>query len=203
MRRTITGAALCCLVSALVTGCSGSPRVTYYSLETATKTGITKTANKEMPVISVYTTTFPELVDRPQIVERLDSNRIEILEFHRWAEPLKSAVPRILADNLSRLLESDRVFSYPQNAGSDADYRVFVDFQRFESEGNAVSVEALWKINRTTNGGQKSGRVRIREVTGGEGFEAVIAAYNRALTSLSSDIAQALRAEFNSAAGQK
>jgi uncharacterized lipoprotein YmbA len=154
-----------------------------------------------MHSVSVETPTVPELVDRLHLVERTHTNQIEIREFHRWAEPLKSSIPRLLAENLSRLLESDRISSYPQNMGSDADFRVFVDFHRFESEGSAVSVDALWNIRRTADGGQKSGqksgRMRIREVTGGQGYESVVAAYTRALSALSSDIAQALQAEWS------
>lgn len=198
---------LCCLVTAMTTGCSSSPRVTYYALESTSapesKRVPSSSAKKMMPAVSVETPTVPVLVDRLQLVERTHTNQIEIREFHRWAEPLKNSIPRLLADNLSRLLESDRISSYPQNMGSDADFRVFVDFQRFESEGSAVSIDALWRIRRTADGEQKSGRVRIREVTGGGGYESVIAAYTRALSAVSSDIAQALQAEWSAVPAQK
>ncbi len=203
MRQAIRSAVLCGLIVIMMTGCSRSPRVAYYSLESAARPEAGHIAHKELPVVSVETPTLPELVDRPQLVERLSANRIEILELHRWAEPLKSSVSRMLADNLSRLLESDRVSAYPQNAGSAAAYRVYVDFQRFESEGTAVSVDALWTIRRTADGEQKTGRVRIHEPTGGEGYEAVIAAYNRALAAVSSDIAQVLRMEWGASLVRK
>lgn len=206
MRRTILTALFCCCVTA-ITGCSSSPRVTYYSLESTTapepKRVAASVTSKATPAITIETPTLPELVDRPQLVERVHANQIEIREFHRWAEPLKSSIPRLLADDLSRLLESDRVSSYPQNMGSDADFRVFVDFQRFESEGSAVSVDALWSIRRTVDGVQKSGRLRIRETTGGEGYAAVIGAYSRALTAVSGNIARALQAEWSAADVQR
>lgn len=207
MRRAIQWILLCCCATATMTGCSSSPRVTYYSLEATPSIGLKQAtstlAKKDVPTVSVETPTLPELVDRPQLVGRVHSNQIEIQEFHRWAEPLKSSIPRLLADNLSRLLESDRVSSYPQNMGSNADFRIFVDFQHFESEGTAVTVDALWSIRRTVDGVQKSGRTQIRELTGGEGYTVVIAAYTRALTLLSGDIARALQAEWSTATVQR
>lgn len=198
---------LCCLVTAMTTGCSSSPRVTYYALESTpapeTKRVSSSSAKKILPSVSVETPTVPELVDRLQLVERTHTNQIEIRQFHRWAEPLKSSIPRLIADNLSRLIESDRISYYPQSMGSDAEFRIFVDFQRFESEGSAVSIDALWRIRRTADGGQKSGRMRIREMTGGEGYESVVAAYSRALSAVSNDIAQALQAEWSAVPEQK
>ncbi|MDD2897250.1 MAG: PqiC family protein [Desulfuromonadaceae bacterium] len=207
MRHTFSCGLLCCFAAAMTLGCSSSPRVTYYALE-ATAPIVSKpispsTAHKMMPAVSVETPTVPELVDRPQLVERSHTNQIEIREFHRWAEPLRSSIPRLLADNLARQLESDQVSFYPQNMGTTADYRVFVDFQRFESEGSAVTVDALWKIRRTADGVQQTGRTRIKELTGGEGYEALVAAYSRALTAVSSDIAAAFQTEWSAAAIQK
>jgi uncharacterized lipoprotein YmbA len=195
MSRSTFVTALCCLVSALTAGCSHSPQITYYSFG-STVPSVTLPVKIVMPSISVETATMPEMVDRPQLVERKNMTRIEFLEFHRWAEPLKNSIPRVVADNLARILESDRVYAYPQNVGSDAAYRVYVDFQHFESEGDSVTVDALWKIRRTDGESPKSGRVRIRELTSGGGYDGAVAAYNRALTKISSDIAMALREEW-------
>lgn len=197
-------AALCCLASALATACSSAPRITYYSLESAappvTAPDSPRTIKKEHPMVSVESVTVPEMMDRLQLVTRTSASKIEIQELHRWAEPLKSSIPRIVADNLSHQLESDRVTAYPQNVGADAAYRIFVDFQRFESEGTAVSVDAHWKIRRTADGKLTTGRVRSNELINGSGNEAVVAAYSRALTAVSSDIARGLRAEWGVAA---
>jgi uncharacterized lipoprotein YmbA len=181
--------------------------MTYYTLESTVPTEAKRSSpaplKKETPAISVETPTLPELVDRPQLVERIQGNQIEIHEFHRWAEPLKSTLPRLLADNLSRQLGSERVSSYPQNSGSNADFRVFVDFQHFESEGSTVSIDAIWSIRRMVDGMQKTGRTKIQELAGGSGYEAVITAYNRALTAVSGDIARSFQTEWSTAANNK
>jgi uncharacterized lipoprotein YmbA len=129
-------------------------------------------------------------------VVRVAANRVEILETHRWAEPLKSEIPRLIAENLRRLLGSSRVSSYLQNAGVDADYRVLVDIQRFESlPGEAVTIEAVWSLRQVTGGTQKTGRSLVREPVDAVGYDPLVAAYGRALLAVSRDLATAIRAE--------
>jgi len=127
---------------------------------------------------------------------RVAANRVEILETHRWAEPLKSEIPRLIAENLRRLLGSGRVSSYLQHAGGNADYRVLVDIQRFESSpGEAVTVEAVWSLRRTTGGTPKTGRSLVREPVDALGYDPLVAAYGRALLAVSRDLATLIRAE--------
>ncbi len=176
-------------------GCSRSPRVSYYTLEPGAQVGIT-TAVMSVPAVAVGPVTLPEVVDRPQLVVRVSANRVEILESHRWAEPLKSEIPRLIAENLGRLLGSSRVSSYLQHAGVDADYRVLVDIQRFESSpGEAVTVEAVWSLRRAAGGAPKTGRSLVREPVNAVGYDPLVAAYGRALLAVSRDLAEAIRAE--------
>jgi uncharacterized lipoprotein YmbA len=122
---------------------------------------------------------------------------VDILETHRWAEPLKIEIPRLIAENLNRLLGSSCASSYLQHAVTDVKFRVLVDFQRFESSpGDGVNIEAVWSIRRVAGGGaQKSGHTLVREPFGAEGYDPMVAAYSRALLSLSADLAKAIRDE--------
>jgi uncharacterized lipoprotein YmbA len=121
---------------------------------------------------------------------------VEILESQRWAEPLKSEIPRLIAENLRRLLGSSRVSSYLQHAGVDADYRLLVDIQRFESVGGeAVTIEAVWSLRRSTGGTAKTGRSLVREPVNAVGYDPLVSAYGRALLAVSRDLAEAIRAE--------
>jgi len=182
-------------LAVVAAGCSRSPRVTFYTLESAAP-AVTAGAAANLPAVSVGPVTLPELVDRPQLVVRVAANRVEILETHRWAEPLKSEIPRLIAENLRRLLGSSRVSSYHQHAGPDADYRVLVDFQRFESSpGEAVTIEAVWSLRRSAGGTAKAGRTLVREPVDAVGYDPLAAAYGRALLAVSRDLATAIRAE--------
>jgi uncharacterized protein len=136
------------------------------------------------------------VVDRPQLVVQVAANRVDILESHRWAEPLKSEMPSLIAQNLGRMLGSDRVSSYRQNASADADFRVLLDVVRFESApGDAVTVETNWSLRRTLGGAARTGHSLVREKVDGAGYDPLAAAFSRALARICGDIAGAIRAE--------
>jgi uncharacterized lipoprotein YmbA len=207
MRQTICFALLCCLVLSFTTGCSHAPRITYYSFVSTAKpaaaTPPSAVAKKERPAVSIESVTVPELVDRLQLVQRVNATRIDILEFHRWAEPLKSSIARQLADNLSQALESNRVSIYPHNIGSDAEYRVFVDFHCFEFDGSAVTVDAQWGIRSRHDGKLREGRVQSRLPTGAEGYEAAVTTFGHALAAVSDAISRSLQSEWSASSEQK
>ena len=196
IRRSLTGLMTFTVAVVLLAGCSKSPRVTFYTLNADAKPEATAPA-KDLSSIAVGPVTLPDLQDRPQLVVRIDANRVDILEIHRWAAPLKSEIPRIIAEDLAVLLKPARVSVYPQNAGLDADYRVQVDIQRFEmTDGKGVDIDALWSVRPAGGEAQrKTGRTVVSEPAGAAGYEALVAAQSRALAAVSRDLAQALRAE--------
>ncbi len=177
----------------LAAGCSRSPRISFYTLA-ATAPQESPASLRLLPAIAVAAVTLPEFVDRAQLVIVAADNRVDIFEQHQWAESLKSAIPRIIADNLSRQLGTDRVAAYPQHAGDDAAFTVSVDFQRFESSADSVSLDALWKIS-TPDNKSFTGRSRVREARA-QGLDNVAAAYSRALAAVCADIAQSIRKEL-------
>jgi uncharacterized protein len=187
-----TGIFVCCLAVATA-GCSRSPRVTYYTLEPVAQT-LNTAATTVFPAVTVGPVTLPEVVDRPQLVLRVAANRVNILETHRWAEPLRSEIPRAIAENLRRLLGSGGVSSYLQHAGTDAEFRVLVDIERFEaSPEGIVTVEAAWSLRRVSGGAPINGRSVVQEPVGDGGYESMAAAYGRALLAVSRDLAGAIR----------
>jgi len=186
-------AAMVCGLSGLLVlaGCGRSPQTNFYTL-----TPLVSEATAPRlagPSIAIAAVTLPELVDRPQLVVPDAGTRVTILETHRWAEPLKSAIPRLLAENISRLLNSDRVAAYPQHAAINADYRLFVDIQRFELADSTVVVDALWEIRSAKGTKPLTGRSKLVEPVGSTEYEAVVAGYSRAVATLSKEIALSLR----------
>lgn len=194
MRRYAIGILVVCL-AVVMAGCSRSPRVTFYTLEPAAQAE-TAAAITAVTTVSVGPVTLPAVVDRPQLVLRVAANRVEILETQRWAEPLKSEIPRLIAENLGRLLGSNRVSSYLQHTGADADYRVLVDIKRFESSPvGAVTVEAVWSLRRAAGGTPVTGHTQVSEPVGAAGYDPLVAAYGRALLAVSADLAREIRAD--------
>jgi uncharacterized lipoprotein YmbA len=190
---SLIGMLIVCLTASILSSCSRSPRVTFYTLNSATRPE-TYAVSESPFSLEIGPITIPEMYDRPQLVVRTDSNRVELLENHRWAAPLKSEIQRVIAGDLEVMLKPARVASYPQNAGMDADFRVLVDIQRFDvTGGKGVDLEALWSLSR--NGELlKRGKTSVRESVSGSSTDAMVAAYGRALGTVSRDIAQAVTA---------
>ena len=192
MRSHLVRAAVIAL-AILASACGRSPRVSFYTLSPGAQAEAL-VPGQAAPSVAVGPVTLPEVVDRPQLVVRVSENRVGILEAHRWAEPLKSEIPRLIAQNLGRQLGSSRVTSYGQNAGADAEYRVLVDVVRMESvPGEGVTVQANWTVRRTGSA-RRSGQSLVQEKATGAGYEALVAACSRAFVGVSGDIAKAIRA---------
>lgn len=182
-----------CLLSSLLAGCARSPQVNFYTL-----TPMARSVDSGKPPVfsvAVAPVTLPEYVDRPQLVLNSEGSRVRVLELHRWAEPLKGAIPCLLAANLSRLLATDRVSCYPQTGYEAADFRVTADFLSFVSTVDSVMLEVLWGVRTHGRGGGDIHRFKVREPLNGEGNEARVAAYSRALAALSREMADVLRKE--------
>lgn len=189
--RKITFVAIFCSLVGAISACSRSPRVNFYTL-TADASPVAVSQIRSGYSVSVDPVSLPELVDRSQLVIRAESNQVDILETERWAEPLKSQIPRLLADNLGKLLASDRVSAYPQSIGSEADYRIVVDIRSFEAAGDRVSVDAFWAVRRSGGALVKTGRSVIREPVGTGGTDSLVKGYSRALSAISNEIAAAI-----------
>jgi uncharacterized protein len=191
MIRLITGMTTLTLAMVLLAGCSRSPRVTFYTLNAA---ALSESAPQALESVVIGPVTVPDLLDRPQFVVTVDANRVDILEMHRWAAPLKGEIQRIIAADLALLLKPARVSVYPQNSGLDAVFRVQIDIQRFEMiEGKGVTVDLLWSIRRSDGGAVKNGRAAAHEPVTNGGYDTLVAAQSRALAAVSRDLATALR----------
>jgi len=186
--------ALACMVALLfMVGCGRSPQITYYALTPPVLTEASVLVQPAAPSVAVMAVSLPELIDRPQLVLHGTGSKVVILEAHRWAEPLKQAIARLLAENLSRTMGSDQVSAYPQHAANEADYRVFVDIKRFEATDAAVAVDALWSIRGRVEARPLNGRSKCTEPFKGTGHEAMVIAYSRAVAALSQEIALGIR----------
>jgi len=138
---------------------------------------------------------FPEYLDRPQIVTRTSPHRIELAEFDRWAEPLRQRFPRVLAENLAALLETQRVTVAPWKGPRPIDLRVSVDVVRFDgTPGGDVLLIARWTL-LGPDGNELAAprRFRSKVTTQLAGYEGVAAAMSEAVGKLSREIVAAIK----------
>ena len=195
MSRKLVQSALMLFIITALTGCGSSPRESYYTLSAATVMNGSAPTNGALTYsVAVGPITLPMVVDRPQIVLRVGPNEVTYVELHRWASPLRNEIPLIIADNLAGYLNIRQVAAYPQSAGDNADVRVLVDVQRFDSTMNeSATIDALWTIKRQSDGVTRTGRSTARESIGGGNYDALVAAHSRALGTISREIAEGIR----------
>ena len=154
-----------------------------------------KLSAAEGTTIGVFPVAMPDYLDRPQIVTRVSENEIKIDEFSRWAEPLKENFYTVLVENLSTLLNSEKVIKTAQNLGVPLTLQVGVEVVQFDGTlGGDVVLNVKWGLFEAE--GKKlllAKRSSFKEPTGAATYEAFVAAQSRAVAALSREIAEAIR----------
>jgi len=174
----------------LLASCASAPAPKFYTLSRTPAPGALPSA----VAVVVGPVSIPAVVDQPQIVVSSSPNQVTIEEFNRWASPLAGNISRVVAENLADLLGTSRVSLFQQSLNVDADFRVAIEVQTFDSvPGDAATMNAVWAVRRTRDGKTESGRTAAREATADKSFDALAAAHSRALSQLSQDIAAAVR----------
>ncbi|RQH04365.1 PqiC family protein [Paraburkholderia dinghuensis] len=172
-------------------GCTGSPASSFYQLKPDSTLTTMGTA---VPVyVVVHPVTIPALVDRPQIVVSVADNQVWPEEFQRWAEPLKGNIQRTIAGDLAVLLGSEHVSVYGADSSGLPTWRVRVDIMQFDSVlGDWATIEALWTIWPPGKATPITGRTLAHQPVKGQAYDALVAAHDRALGSVSRDVAAAI-----------
>lgn len=179
----------------LLSACGTTEPSRFYTLSPIPDRGGSAMA-AETPAIGIGPVTLPQYLDRPQIVQRSSPNRLEIDEFDRWAEPLNDTVPRILAENIGRLLQSDRVYVIPRRRPVPIDRTVEVDIREFEplADGTAA-LSARWMVFGDGNSPLQEGNAQIRiESELGPNYDSRVELLSDALGELSRRMAESILA---------
>jgi uncharacterized lipoprotein YmbA len=182
------------------TGCLGAKGPTqstkFYVLNSLYSLEKKEALVAKMPniTIGVGPVELPKYINRPHIVTRAIQNEIQIEEFERWAEPIDSNFFRVLADNLSILLQTDNIVSFPAKRSTNVDYQVAVTVTRFDGVvGENALLRARWSIYGE-NGEKKltSKHSVYKQPVNGEELKDLVSAQSLALAHFSNDIAQAI-----------
>lgn len=144
-------------------GCATSPPAQHYALAPLDNSANpadranaaqTRVVNPAAVRIVIGPVDIPALVDRSQLVVRRTGYRVEILESERWAEPLRDAVPRLLAARLSRQLDQAWVMQFGDPLAGRAQIGVAVDIVDLELRPDIEAlVAAQWTLRRVTPAG--------------------------------------------------
>ena len=134
-------------------------------------------------------------LDRADIVIRDSQNQIRLAEFSQWAGPLQENFSRVLAENLSILLATDKVGIFPGTRAMVFDFNVTVDVTRFDGiPGQKADLRARWAIlDKDRKKMLFENHSALSQPTKDESMEALIAAESRILSDLSREIAEAVK----------
>jgi len=184
----------------LLTSCGTTPPSKFYTLEAMSGSETTQIApDRQNLHIGIGPVQFAEYLQRSQIVTRTNGAEINLAETHRWAEPLHNNFGRILAENLSILVGTDKVSLHPSRNWSDIDYQVVVNVWQFDvSKQGEVTLVANWSIR----GKGGSELLTMKKSTFSANLETttsytdVVRALSKTVEMLSSEIAGVIQTEL-------
>ena len=180
------------LIMVLASGCGTSPKPDFYHLEQDASSQLT--GLERGLAIGIGPVNMAPYLDRPQIVTRSGSHKLELSEFNRWSESLKTSVSRVIAINLSNLLETNRIYLLPRrNKAIPLDYQVGIDIARFDGQlGGDAKLTARWSLYGKDGKALITKVSIITESTTGDGYEHLVAAENQTLKKLCIEIADTI-----------
>jgi len=177
----------------LLAACGSTPKENFYTLSPAPAVGALPADSPSAVSVYLGPVSVPEAVDRTPMVLRTGASQVEIDDLHRWVEPLKTGIPRALAEMLMRELGTPKVLAGRGAAVSTPDYRVAIDVQRFESSlADGATLDAAWTVT-SARGAVRSGRTLAQEALPSRDHAGIAAAHRRALEKLAKDLAAAIR----------
>lgn len=151
-RKGLAIAAAVILAGCSLAGCSSilapRPDVSRFFILTAAEPGVQPTGVALRRVmIGLGPVRLPAYLDRSEIVTRIESNRLELSDRDKWAEPLESNFRRVLAKDLAAGMMNAQVVQFPWYATTRLDYKVEVNVDRFERDASGnTHLIARWTI---------------------------------------------------------
>jgi len=181
------------IVGALLVACASSPPMHYYTL-TEVLAPSRLTLPEGMDPIRLDRVTIPTELDRSQIVRRLDSTQLQIVEDVRWAAPLDETIRRTLSNDIAARLPQGAVANPNEPSVGEKRQSLAVDFSEFYGDtGCAVTLRAAWTLKQSdSNSLHGSEETKASPQGGCKGAGSIPEAMSQALGQLSDLIAASI-----------
>lgn len=188
---------ICWLALAGCLGGASAPTNFYMLSSLSPSQGTTATASTDADVrIGLAAVVVPEYLNRNEIVVNLDDTVYRLAEFNQWAEPLGDNLTRVLAENLTHLLQADAISVFLSSDSSILpDYRLEVDVVRLDGNlGNQVTLVAQWALLEAEEEDLiLMRRSQYQEPAMDNTYKALVLAKSHTIDKLSRDIAAAIK----------
>jgi hypothetical protein len=171
----------------LLCACGSTPKTHYYL--------IGATENVDTTVASTYSVgigpiQMAEYLQRPQLIT-VEDNNILYSDFHRWGEPLKTAVTRVVTLNLVALLKNSNIVLFPWRSDEIPEMRVRITVIDFNRIGDQALLTVNWEVDLSTDPTREIQNLETFEVAVKEdGYEDLAKAYSELLGKLSAVLAE-------------
>ncbi|HHH40266.1 MAG TPA: membrane integrity-associated transporter subunit PqiC [Sedimenticola sp.] len=183
------------LVLLLLAGCGTTPPTRFYLLTPEERQQGVAALPSDL-VVGVGPVRLADYLGRPQVVFREAGNRLRVEEFERWGGSLETNITWVVAENLTRLLGTPSVVTFPWERAVVPGYQVTIDVRQLDAMPNSdARLTALWRI--LGDDGRRIlaiERTEISEKASADTIEALVEAQSRALARMSEQIAARIRA---------
>ena len=198
MRIKLTHISLSLAAAILLAGCVNlDPQAdpTRFYILSSQSGPATSSDNARGTVLGLKSIAMPAYLRSTKIPTRRGANEITYSEVHRWGESPKSAVSRVLAENLASRSAIGTVHTVPWPDGAIHDFELHVTLVRFEGEQSGrVALEANWVIfNPDDDSILRNGRTEVMHLKwNGRDYSALARSLGEALGILANDLSAAV-----------
>jgi len=169
--------------------CSTSPPAEFYLLSAEAQ----RAASAAELSVGIARVKVADYLQRSEMVSVTDRNQLIVDEYHRWAEPLDSAIMRVLTLNLAALVGSDAVIHMPWTRASAPRWVIDMDIQELKVTPSQVELIAGWRIEDSVSSRMQASRFSVlRRSRTDDSISTVAADISQLLLELSEEIAGSL-----------
>ena len=149
-------------------------------------------ADPGRPIIGLGPFSWPEYLNRPQIVTRKSDTELHLAEFDRWAEPLPASFLTALVEDVAQRIGSERVVAFPWNGRPEIGCRVRGEVARFDADpgGEAVLI-VRWLVSRGPEDPGTTRRSRYQSSATPGDYASLAAALGETVSLFGADVAVA------------
>lgn len=172
---------------------SSGPATTYYALATEKKF-TSEDSSSSIDSIGVGPIKLAAYLDNTSIVSKTESHVLNVSGYHAWAEPLDSAIARVLAQGLSAELAHDDVWTFPWDSRNRPQKQINIVIDQLDGvRGESISLNAKWFVlesekNKLVSKGSFSSKVDLNSSS----YQEYVSAIQKVLDEFSGRLANEL-----------
>lgn len=181
------------LLALALGGCFRSEKPVHYYMLHA-ETGGHGAASGDGPLVGLGPVRIPAYLDRSQIVSALSGQEYTLSDEHRWAERLEVTIARVSAENLARMIPTDRIVLHPWARDARPDLQVAIEIRDlYLDAAGTARLGAQWTLRSNDRPNAVTRSFNCSQAAAPGDFARMVEAESRCLARLNRDIADAVR----------